>query len=110
MLGKTPLTKYDDHGNPTVIVQIEKMIIPYTLVDLCAAINIINKETIEFLGLTNLRPTPTMLELTNQSKIRPYGVLEDIGISVDSSEYLVDFLVLQPKTCLGGHPLILGRP
>ena len=25
-------------------------------------------------------------------------------------EYLVDFLILQPKKNLGGHPLILGRP
>lgn len=28
---------------------------------------------------------------------------------VDSWEYLVDFVVLQPKTHLRGHPLILGK-
>jgi hypothetical protein len=31
-------------------------------------------------------------------------------VSLDSWEYPVDFLVLQPKSKLGGHPLILGRP
>jgi hypothetical protein len=29
---------------------------------------------------------------------------------VESWNYPVDFTVLQPKTKLGGHPLILGRP
>jgi hypothetical protein len=39
----------------------------------------------------------------------PEGILEDITVSLDSWEYPVDFLVLQPKSNLGGHPLILGR-
>ena len=30
-------------------------------------------------------------------------------IPLDSWEYLVEFYVLQPKSNLGGHPLILGR-
>jgi hypothetical protein len=46
MLGKTTLTKYDNPGNPIVTVQIIKMIIPNTLIDLGTAINIITKETI----------------------------------------------------------------
>ena len=36
--------------------------------------------------------------------------MNDLVISVDSWEYPADFLVLQPKLQLGGHPLILGRP
>ena len=36
--------------------------------------------------------------------------MDDLVISVDSWEYPTDFLVLQPKFQLGGHPLILGRP
>ena len=67
-------------------------------------------ETIIKLGLTNLRPTPTILELADRSTIRPEGILDDLVISVDSWEYPADFLVLQPKSQLGGHPLILGRP
>jgi len=30
--------------------------------------------------------------------------------SSKNRNYLADFVVLQPKTKLGGHPLILGRP
>ena len=36
--------------------------------------------------------------------------MDDLIISVNSWEYPADFLVLQPKSQLGGHPLILGRP
>jgi hypothetical protein len=37
-------------------------------------------------------------------------MLEDIVIFVDSWEYPIDFMVLQPKANLGGCSLILGRP
>ena len=67
-------------------------------------------ETVRKLGLTNLRPTPTVLELADRSTIKPEGILDDLVILVDSWEYPADFLVLQPKSQLGGHPLILGRP
>lgn len=68
MLGKDSPTKYDDLGNPTIIVQMGK-IIPNTLVDLGATIDIMNKETLEQLGLPNLILTLAMLELANRSKI-----------------------------------------
>ena len=67
-------------------------------------------ETVRKIGLTNLRPNPTILELAYRSTIKPEGILDDLVISVDSWEYPADFLVLQPKSQLGGHPLILGRP
>jgi hypothetical protein len=61
------------------------------------------------LQLSNLCHTPTVLQLAGRS-IKPEGVLEDIIVSLDSWEYPVDFMVLQPKSNLGGHPLILERP
>ena len=67
-------------------------------------------ETVGKLGLTNLRPNPTVLELEYRSTIKPKGIMDDLVISVDSWEYPASFLVLQPKSQLGGHPLILGRP
>ena len=109
-MGKTLLAKYDDPGNPTVTMQIGHTQIPNILVDLGATINVMTIETIRKLGLTNLRPTPTILELADRSTIKPEGILDDLVISVDSWEYPADFLVLQPKSQLGGHPLILGRP
>ena len=66
-------------------------------------------ETVRKLGLTNLRPTPIVLELADRSTINPEGILDDLIILVDSWEYPADFLVLQPNSQLGRHPLILGR-
>jgi hypothetical protein len=111
MTGKTPPVKYGDPGHPTVTVQVGKTIIPRVLVDLGAAINIMTLETLQLLQLQDeVRETPTILELADRSIIKPEGVIEDLSISVESWNYPVDFTVLQPKTKLGGHPLILGRP
>ena len=109
-MGKTLLAKYDDPGNPTITVQIRHTQIPNVLVDLGAAINAITIETVRKLGLTNLRPTPTILELANRSTIKPEEILDDLVISVDSWEYPTNFMVLQPMSQLVGHPLILGIP
>eukprot|EP00253_Pinus_taeda_P023260 PITA_23260 len=68
-------------------------------------------ETTQLLQLKHLiRETPTILELADRSTIKPEGVIEDLVISIESWNYPVDFVVLQTKTKLGGHPLILGRP
>jgi hypothetical protein len=111
MLGKSLPIKYGDPDHPTVTVQIGKKIIPQVLVDLGAAINIMTLETSQLLQLKNeIRDTPTILELADHSIIKPEGVIEDLIISFESWNYPADFVVLQPKTKLGGHPLILGRP
>jgi hypothetical protein len=81
-----------------------------TLIDLGVAINVMTHETMETLGLTGLRETPTVLQLVDRSTIKPEGILEDVVISIDSWEYPTEFMILQPKTSLGGYPLILGRP
>ena len=65
------------------------------LVDLGETINVMTIETVRKLGLTNLRPTPTVLELVDRSTIKPKGILDDLVILVDTWEYPADFLVLQ---------------
>eukprot|EP00253_Pinus_taeda_P020317 PITA_20317 len=64
----------------------------------------------EQLKFPNLLFTPTLLQLVDRSIIKPDDVLEDISISLDSWEYPVDLMILTPRSNLGGHPLILGRP
>lgn len=72
MLGKNPPIKYGDPGNPTVTVKIGQTFIHGVLVDLGAIINIIPIETTQLLQLrTQVRPTPTVLELADQSTIKP---------------------------------------
>jgi hypothetical protein len=51
MLGKTPLIKYGDPGNPKVTVKIGQTFIPDVLVDLGATINIMPKEMTQLLQL-----------------------------------------------------------
>ena len=57
-MGKTLLAKYDDHGNPTVTVQIGHTQIPNILVDLGVAINVMTIETEENLGSLILGQLP----------------------------------------------------
>jgi len=78
------------------------------LMDLGEAINVITRKTMEQLGLGHICPTPTMLELANRSKIKPDGVLDNVVVYIDSWEYPADFIVLQPKNLVRGHPLIMG--
>lgn len=60
------------------------------------------------LGLFHIHPTPIVLELADRSKIKLEEVLDDVVISLDSWEYPVDFIMLQPKNPMGGNPLMLG--
>eukprot|EP00253_Pinus_taeda_P034577 PITA_34577 len=111
MTKKDPCLKYGDPGHPTVTVQVGKTFVSKVLVDLGAAINIMTLETTQLLQLKHLiRETRTILELDDRSTIKPEGVIEDLVISIESWNYPADFVVLQTKTKLGGHPLILGRP
>jgi len=57
-----------------------------------------------------LGKTTTVLQLADRSTVAPEGVVEDVMVSIDSREYLVDFRDLQHKTKFNGYPLILGRP
>lgn len=57
----------------------------------------------------DLRKTTMVFQLVDISIIAPKGVIEDVMASIESWEYLIDILVLQPKTKFKRHPLILGR-
>ena len=107
MMGNTLPAKYSNPGSPIVRVKINGISLSNTLIDLGATINVMTKQTMDRLGITNLRQTYTILQLADQSLVKPDGIIEDV-ISVDSWEYLVDFMVLQTKSNLGSYPLILG--
>ena len=73
MMGRAPLGKYDDLGNPTIIVYIGKTHIPNIFFDLGTSVNVMTIATVNKLGLIDLRPTPTILEwltdpLSNQKE------------------------------------------
>ena len=75
--------KYVDLGILMVTITINNFSILKTLIDLSAAINVMTLETMRYLDLKNLRPTTTILELADKSKIVQEGTLEDIIVSLD---------------------------
>ena len=105
MIDQPLLTKYNDPGNPTVTIHIDNQPIVNNFIDLGETIKVFIS-----LGLHGLRPTPTVLKLEDRSCFKLEGMIEDVVISVASWNYLAYFLILQTKSNLGGHPLILGRP
>jgi len=69
------------------------------------------KDTMLKLNLQgSLRKTTIVLQLADHSRVIPEGIVEDVMVSIDSWEYPIYFLVLQPKAKLTSYPLILGRP
>eukprot|EP00253_Pinus_taeda_P002111 PITA_02111 len=111
ILGQIICQKYLDPGSPVVDVHINGTMIPHTLTDMGVAINVMKKGTMLKLNLqVSLRKTTTVLQLADCSTMTLEGIVEDVMVCIDSWEYPVDFLVLQPKAKLTGYPLILGRP
>ena len=108
IMGCVSVEKYTDPRNLVVSVQIGNVLVSNVLIDLGAAFNVMTKKTMDQIRLSHLRPTPTVLELADRSKIKPEGVLDDVIISLDSWEYPADFIVLWPKKPVGGSPLILS--
>jgi hypothetical protein len=110
-ISKQPkITKYGNLGNPIVTITINEVSIGNTLIDLGAAINVMTATTLEQLQLKPiLRPTPTILELADKTKVIPEGILDDIIVTLASWEYPVDFLVIHSKDPTKVHPVIFGK-
>lgn len=97
LLGKETLVKYEAPGNPIVTAKINGHSFPNSLVDLGEAINILTTINCEILGITTLEPTTTLLELVDNSVIRPEGILMDVMVSVDTWEYSAYFFIINPR-------------
>lgn len=94
MSGKVYVEKYEDPGNPVVSTHIRGVLITNIVIDLEKDINIMTLHTMHQLGIPDLRPTPTVLELTDRSRIKLEGALDDEMVSLESWEYSVEFFVL----------------
>jgi hypothetical protein len=83
------------------------------LLDLGAGVNLLPYSVYQQLGLGEMKPTSTVLQLANRSIKKPRGIVEDVLIKVDKFYYLVDFIVLdtEPVPYLVKQiPIILRRP
>jgi len=107
IISTSPL-KYSNLGNPIVTIEINGVLLPKTLVDLEEAINTMNFETMTYLQLQGIKPTPIIFVLENKSIIKTMGTLEVIVITIASSQYSISFIVISPKN--PGHLVVLGFP
>lgn len=85
MLGRVIFPKYLDPRINVLDVHIDCIIIPHTLIDLGATINLITKVTMLKLNCEGyLRKTTIVFQLVDRSTIAPKGDLEDVMVSIDS--------------------------
>ena len=98
ILEQPKLAKYGNPGNLVVTININEVSIGNTLIDLGAAINVMTATTLEQLQLQPLlRPTPTILELADKTRVIPEGILDDVMVTLASWEYPIYFIVIHSK-------------
>jgi hypothetical protein len=105
--------KFKDPGTPTILCVIGNTEIERALLDLGASVNLIPYSMYQQLGLGELKPTSTVLQLADRSIKKPQEIVEDVIIKVDKFYYPIDFIVLdtEPVPYLEKQiPVILGRP
>lgn len=59
--------------------------------------------------LPDIQPIATILQLADQSTIKPERIIENVQITIESWNYPVNFLILKIKFN-SGYPMILRRP
>lgn len=95
ILGQVIYPKYLGPGSLVVDVHINGTIVPHTLINLGATINVMTKDTMLKLNLqVSLRKITTILQLVDHSTITLEGIVEYVMVSINSWEYLVYFLFL----------------
>ncbi|XP_059638644.1 uncharacterized protein LOC132280906 [Cornus florida] len=105
--------KFKDLGTPTISCIIGNHQVKRALLDLGASVNLLPYSVYLQLGLGELKPTSTILQLADRSTKQPRGVIEDVIIKVDKFYFPVDFIVLDTEPVLEPRrhiPMILGRP
>jgi len=105
--------KYKDPGCPTVSCMIGNVTISQALLDLGASVNLLPYSVYVNLGIGDLKPTRTTLQLADRSVKIPRGSVEDVLIKVGEFVFPVDFIILDTEPVSnpqGQIPVILGRP
>ncbi|XP_022886923.1 uncharacterized protein LOC111402855 [Olea europaea var. sylvestris] len=105
--------KFKDPSCPTISCVIGNNRIERALLDLGSSVNLLPFSVYEQLGLGELKPTTTTLQLADRSVKVPRGVVEDVLVQIDKFYFPVDFIVLDTHPVLNSNaqiPVILGRP
>ncbi|XP_061347007.1 uncharacterized protein LOC133292595 [Gastrolobium bilobum] len=101
--------KLKDPGRFSIPCNIGNMEVKNVLCDLSASINVMPLFMLKKLGITEVKPTKTIVQLADLSTKQAYGIIEDILVKVDKFIIPVDFVILdivENSTI----PMIFGRP
>ncbi|XP_061352341.1 uncharacterized protein LOC133297219 [Gastrolobium bilobum] len=102
-------TKVKDPGSFSIQCTIGKMEVDNVLCDLGASINVMPLSMMMKLGITEVKPTKTIVQLADRSSKQAYGIIEDILVKVDKFIIPVDFVILDIEED-ATIPMIFGRP
>jgi uncharacterized coiled-coil protein SlyX len=105
--------KLKDSGAPTISCVIGNTQIERALLDLGAGVNLLPYSVYQQLGIGELKPTSTVLQLADRSIKKPRGIVKDVIVKVDKFYYPVDFIVLDTEPIPYPDkqiPVILGCP
>ncbi|XP_061364964.1 uncharacterized protein LOC133308358, partial [Gastrolobium bilobum] len=101
--------KLKDPGRFSIPCNIGNMEVKNVLCDLGASINVMPLFMMKKLGITEVRPTKTIVQLADCSTKQAYGIIEDILVKVDKFIIPVYFVILDIEENFT-IPMIFGRP
>ncbi|XP_045810402.1 uncharacterized protein LOC123904837 [Trifolium pratense] len=101
--------KKKDPGSFTIPCSIENLHVGRALCDLGASINLMRHSMMKKIPVAVAKPTKMQLSFTDRSITYPYGILQDVLVSVAEFVFPVDFVILDMEEN-AEVPLLLGRP
>jgi hypothetical protein len=84
-----------DPGAPTVDVMIDGSLIQGVQIDGGSSVNLMNQETMDEIGLTNMISASIILKMVDQSKVKPLRILKQVPILVGGIEYKIDYIIFK---------------
>jgi hypothetical protein len=75
-----------------------------------SSVNLMNHETMDEIGLTNMISILIILRMADQTKVKPLGILKQVPILVGIIEYKIDYIIFKITKSISSYPTLLGRP
>jgi hypothetical protein len=101
--------KCKDPGSFTIPCTIGGVEIGRALLDLGASVNLMPLSILKKLNCGKVKPTRMTIILADRTKVHPYGILEDVLVTVDDKLFPTDFVIMDIEADPDA-PILLGRP
>ncbi|GJW91311.1 hypothetical protein Tco_0168864 [Tanacetum coccineum] len=101
--------KEQDPGSLILPCSIRRLDFNNALADLGSSINIMPFSMYKRLGMGKLKPINMVIEMADNTKCNPKGIVENLLVNIDKFIFLVDFVILDMVEEFR-MPIILGRP